>query len=91
MLGSGEPDALSTITLPIDNVLYGVSCRGEGLMKKCVARLADKERKICKETIDRLKRSSQNARRARILLLVDADCQRACPERDVPELGPTGV
>ena len=42
-------------------------------MKKYVVRLTDKERKICKETIERLTGSSQKARRARILLHVDAD------------------
>ena len=35
-------------------------------------RLTDAERKICKETIDRLTGSSQAAHRARILLQVDA-------------------
>ena len=42
-------------------------------MKKYVVRLTDEERKICKDTIDRLTGSSQKARRARILLQVDAD------------------
>ena len=41
-------------------------------MKKYVVRLTDEERKICEETIDRLTGSSQKARRARILLQVDA-------------------
>ena len=41
--------------------------------KKYVARLSDEERKICDETVDRLKGSSQKARRARILHQVDAD------------------
>ena len=42
-------------------------------MKKYIVRLSDEERKICEETIDRLAGSSQKARRARILLQVDAD------------------
>ena len=42
-------------------------------MKKYVVRLTDEERKICKDTINRLTGSSQKARRARILLQVDAD------------------
>ena len=42
-------------------------------MKKYVVRLTDEERKICKDKIDRLTGSSQKARRARILLQVDAD------------------
>ncbi len=42
-------------------------------MKKYIVRLSDEERKICEETIDRLAGSSQEARRARILLPVDAD------------------
>ena len=42
-------------------------------MKKYVVRLTDGERKICEATIARLKGSSQKARRARILLQVDAD------------------
>lgn len=42
-------------------------------MKKYVVRLTDEERKICEATVDRLKGSSQKARRARILLQVDAD------------------
>ena len=42
-------------------------------MKKYVVRLTDEERKICDSTVDRLKGSSQKARRARILLQVDAD------------------
>ena len=35
-------------------------------MKKYVVRLTDEERKLCKDTIDRLKGTSQKARRARI-------------------------
>ena len=35
-------------------------------MKKYVVRLTDEERKFCEDTIDRLKGSSQKARRARI-------------------------
>ena len=42
-------------------------------MKKYVVRLTDEERKICAATIARLKGSSQKARRARILLQVDAE------------------
>lgn len=42
-------------------------------MKKYVVRLTDEERKLCEDTIDRLKGGSQKARRARILLQVDAD------------------
>ena len=42
-------------------------------MKKYIVRLRDEERKICEETIGRLKGSSQKARRARILSQVDAD------------------
>ena len=42
-------------------------------MQKYVVRLTDEERKLCEGTIDRLKGSSQKARRARILLQVDAD------------------
>ena len=41
-------------------------------MKKYVVRLTDEQRKICEETIDRVTGSSQKARRARILLQVDA-------------------
>ena len=39
---------------------------GEGLMKKYEVCLTDEERKVCEDTIDRLKGSSQKARRARI-------------------------
>ncbi len=41
-------------------------------MQKYVVRLTDEQRKICEETIDRVTGSSQKARRARILLQVDA-------------------
>ena len=41
-------------------------------MKKYVVRLTDEERKLCEDTIDRLKGSSRKARRARVLLQVDA-------------------
>ena len=40
--------------------------------EEVVVRLTDEERTICEETIDRLAGSSQKARRARILLQVDA-------------------
>lgn len=42
-------------------------------MKKYVVRLTDEERDICEDTVARLKGSSQKARRARILLQVDAE------------------
>ena len=42
-------------------------------MKKYVVRLTDEERKICEDTIGRLKGSNQKARRARVLLQADAD------------------
>ncbi len=42
-------------------------------MKKYIVRLTDEERKICDATIKKLKGGSQKARRARILLQVDAD------------------
>ena len=43
------------------------------MKKKDVVRLTEEERKVCKDTVARLKGSSQKARRARILLKVDAD------------------
>ena len=43
------------------------------MRKKYMVRLTEEERKICDDTIDKLKGSSQKARRARILLQVDAD------------------
>ena len=42
-------------------------------MKKYIVRLSETERKTCQEVIKKLKGSSQKARRARILLQVDAD------------------
>ena len=50
-----------------------IPCRGEGTLKKYVVRLTHEERKICEATVDRLKGSSQKARRARVLLQLDAD------------------
>ena len=44
-----------------------------GLMKKYIVRLTDEDRKICEETIGKLKGISQKARRARILLQVNAN------------------
>ena len=41
-------------------------------MKKYVVRLTDEERKICEKVVGRLKGISRKARRARILLQVDA-------------------
>ena len=46
---------------------------GVPVRKKYMVRLTEEERKICDDTIDKLKGSSQKARRARILLQVDAD------------------
>ena len=43
------------------------------MRKKYIVRLTEEERKICDEMIGKLKGSSQKARRARILLKVDAD------------------
>ena len=43
------------------------------MRKKYIVRLTQEERKICDETIGKLKGSSQKARRGRILLKVDAD------------------
>ena len=43
------------------------------MKKKYVVRLSDEERTICDETVDKLKGSSQKARRIRILRQVDAD------------------
>ena len=43
------------------------------IKKKYIVRLTDEERKICDETISKLKGSSQKARRASILRQVDAD------------------
>lgn len=42
-------------------------------MKKYIVRLTEEERRICNETVARLKGSSQKARRARILLQADSD------------------
>ncbi len=47
--------------------------KGGGTMKKYIVRLSEAERKTCQEVIGKLKGSSQKARRARILLQVDAD------------------
>ena len=41
--------------------------------KKYIVRLSEEERAICRDTIAKLKGSSQKARRARILLKADAD------------------
>ena len=49
-----------------------IPCQGEGWRKKYSVRLTDEGRKICEDTIGRLKGSSKKARRARILLQVDA-------------------
>lgn len=54
-------------------VAWVIPCQGEGTTKKYVVLLTVKERKICEARVDRLKGSSQKARRARILLQVDAD------------------
>ena len=43
------------------------------MIKQYIVRLSDEERKVCDETVERLAGSSQKARRARILLQVDAD------------------
>ena len=43
------------------------------MKKKYIVRLTDEKRQICDDTIDKLKGSSQKARRARILRQVDAD------------------
>ena len=43
------------------------------MYKKYIVRLSDEERGICQEVIKNLKGSSQKARRAQILLKVDAD------------------
>ena len=43
------------------------------MRKKYIVRLTEEERKICDETIGKLKGSSQKARRGRILLKVDAN------------------
>ena len=45
-------------------------------MKKYIVRLSEAERKTCQEVIGKLKGSSQKARRARILLQVDAGWAR---------------
>ena len=47
-------------------------------MKKYIVRLSEAERKTCQEVIKKLKGSSQKARRARILLQVDADGSNWC-------------
>ncbi len=47
-------------------------------MKKYVVRLSEAERKTCQEVIEKRKDSSQKARRARILLQVDADGPDRC-------------
>ena len=41
--------------------------------KKYIVRLTEEERKVCDDTIGKLKGSSEKARRARILLKVDVD------------------
>lgn len=43
------------------------------MYKKYIVRLSDDERGVCQEVINKLKGSSQKARRARILLKADAD------------------
>jgi hypothetical protein len=43
------------------------------MYKKYVVRLSDEERSICRESVKKLKGSSQKARRAQILLKADAD------------------
>ena len=43
------------------------------MRKRCVDRLSDEERKTCDETVDKLKGSSQKARRAGFLRQVDPD------------------
>ncbi len=52
--------------------------KGGGTMKKYIVRLSEAERKTCQEVINKLKGSSQKARRARILLQVDADGPNWC-------------
>lgn len=41
--------------------------------KKYIVRLTDQEREICRQTVSKLKGSSQKVRRAQILLKADAD------------------
>ena len=41
--------------------------------KKYIVRLTDAERQVCKETVQRLKGTSQKVKRAQILLKADAD------------------
>lgn len=43
------------------------------MQKKYVVRLAEQERQVCAEVIDKLKGTSQKVRRAHILLKADAD------------------
>ena len=43
------------------------------MRKKYIVRLTEEERKVCDDTIGKLKGSSEKARRARILLKVDVD------------------
>jgi hypothetical protein len=43
------------------------------MYKKYIVRLSDQERGVCQEIIQKLKGSSQKARRAKILLKADAD------------------
>ncbi len=50
-------------------------------MKKYIVRLSEAERKTCEEVVKKLKGSSQKARRARILLKVDADGPDWCDQQ----------
>ena len=50
---------------------------------KYVVRLTEEERSICGDTIKRLSGTSQKARRARILLLADADGPDASTDREI--------
>ncbi len=50
-------------------------------MKKYIVRLSEAERKTCEEVVQKLKGSSQKARRARILLKVDADGPDWCDQQ----------
>ena len=50
-------------------------------MKKYIVRLSEAERKTCQEVIQKLKGSSQKARRARVLLQVDADGPDWCDQQ----------
>ncbi len=53
-------------------------------MKKYIVRLSEAERKTCEEVVKKLKGSSQKARRARILLKVDADGPDWCDQQVAP-------